>query len=199
MTEQRKLTHKIAPVILALAAAAFTGACSDSDDKSDSKASSTTVQTSSSTTTSSAAATSSGSIATSVATSVAPGTPSAILAATPWETTSAKDEKGGAVPLDDDKVKNYVGYAYYAPDGTFTMFTLDDKPKMQGDWSVSPDGKTRTLVAKDADGKEQSRREVEIVTLTDQDFTYRVHPDSVDKSKYYDIVHTPTDHPKPAN
>ncbi|MFD3508685.1 DUF4822 domain-containing protein [Nocardia sp. NPDC058666] len=195
MTEQRKLTHKIAPVILALAAAAFTGACSDSDDKSDSKASSTTVQTSSSTATSSAAATSSGSIATSVA----PGTPSAILAATPWETTSAKDEKGGAVPLDDDKVKNYVGYAYYAPDGTFTMFTLDDKPKMQGDWSVSPDGKTRTLVAKDADGKEQSRREVEIITLTDQDFTYRVHPDSVDKSKYYDIVHTPTDHPKPAN
>lgn len=190
MTEQRILTQKIALVIIAGAAAALIGGCS-SDDSSDAGASSTTAQA----TTTSSAATSSA----AVATSVAPGTPSATLASTPWETTSATDAKGAEVPLDNDNVKNYVGFAYFEPDGTFTMFALDDKPKMQGDWSVSPDGKTRTIVAKDAAGQEQARRVVDIVTLTDEEFTYRTYPDAADKTVYYDIIHTPTTHPKPAN
>ena len=34
------------------------------------------------------------------------------------------------------------------------MYTPDQKPKMQGDWSFSEDGKERTLIAKDAAGKD---------------------------------------------
>jgi hypothetical protein len=143
----------------------------------------------------STAAPSSAAAATSVA--VAPGSPSAALASTPWETTSAQDAHGGSVALTDSNVKNYVGFAYFEPNGTFTMFNLDNSPKMHGDWTVSPDGKTRTIVAKNAAGQEQSRRVVDIVTLTDKQFTYRVYPNAGDKSVYFDIIHTPTNHPEP--
>jgi Domain of unknown function (DUF4822) len=63
---------------------------------------------------------------------------------------------------------------------------------------VSPDGKTRTIVAKDDAGKEKFRRDVDILVLTDQEFTYRVHPDAANQAVYFDIIHTPTDHPEPA-
>jgi hypothetical protein len=38
---------------------------------------------------------------------------------------------------------------------------------------------------------------VDIVTLTDQEFTYRVFSDPANRAVYFDIVHTPTDHPAP--
>ncbi|BDH56934.1 DUF4822 domain-containing protein [Tsukamurella sp. PLM1] len=130
-------------------------------------------------------------------TPVKAGTPSAVLAATAWETTGAKNEKGASVKLTDDAVKNYVGNAYYKKDGTFTMYTLDDKPKMQGDWSVSADGTSRTLVAKDKSGKVQFTRKVEVTKLTEKEFTYRVYPEASNKAVYYDIIHTPTEHAEP--
>ncbi|MFF0497303.1 DUF4822 domain-containing protein [Nocardia aobensis] len=46
--------------------------------------------------------------------------------------------------------------------------------------------------------QDQFRRAVDILTLEATTFTYRVHPDAADRSTYYDIVHTPTTHPKPA-
>jgi hypothetical protein len=123
--------------------------------------------------------------------------PSDVLASTAWETTGAKDATGKDVPLTSEQVKAFVGYAYFTTDGTFTMFNLDDSPKMQGDWSISPDGKKRTVIAKDASGKELFRRDVDIVTLTDKEFTYRVYPNEDDKKVYFDIIHTPTDHAEP--
>lgn len=130
-------------------------------------------------------------------TPVKDGTPSAVLAATAWKTTAAKDETGKPVALTDENVKNYVGNAYYKKDGTFTMYTLDGKPKMQGDWSVSADGKSRTLTAKDKAGKVQYTRVVEVTQLTAVEFTYRVYPKASDRSTYVDIVHTPTQHAEP--
>ena len=124
-------------------------------------------------------------------------TPSAVLAGTPWETTGAVDQYGNEVALTDDAVVNFVGWAYYKTDGTFTMYNLDDTPKMQGDWSVSADGSERTLVAKDAAGEVLFERTVPITELTAEEFTYRVVPDETDPSVFYDIIHTPTDHPEP--
>ncbi|MGV9611401.1 DUF4822 domain-containing protein [Nocardia xishanensis] len=172
---------RIALVIAALAAVGVLAACGNDNSSSDSAAVS--------------AGTSSATAETSAA--VAPGSPSATLASTPWETTAAKDSRGGAVALADGNVKNYVGFAYFRPDGTFTMFNLDDSPKMHGDWSVSPDGRTRTIVAKNDAGQEQFRRVVDIVTLDDKRFTYRVYPDPANKAVYYDIIHTPTTHAEP--
>lgn len=131
------------------------------------------------------------------ATPVKAGTPSAILASTAWETTSAKDAKGAKVALTDKDVKNYVGWAYFKKDGTFTLYNLDDTAKGKGDWTVSADGKTRTIVAKNADGSVQYKRTVEIVTLTEKEFTYRVYPEASNKAVYFDIVHTPTKHAEP--
>lgn len=131
------------------------------------------------------------------ATPVKAGTPSAILASTAWETTSAKDAKGDKVALTEKEVANYVGWAYFKKDGTFTLYNLDDTAKGKGDWTVSPDGKTRTIVAKNADGSVLYTRTVQIVTLTEQEFTYRVFPEASNKAVYFDIVHTPTKHAEP--
>ncbi|SDS80452.1 protein of unknown function [Brevibacterium siliguriense] len=125
--------------------------------------------------------------------------PSDVLASTPWETTGATDADGNDVDLEDENVANFVGWAYFKDDGSFTMYNLDDTPKMHGDWTVSEDGKTRTIVAKDDEGNEEFTRDSVIVTLTEDEFTYRVYPDENDKSVYFDIIHTPTDHKEPNN
>lgn len=124
-------------------------------------------------------------------------TPSEILASTAWETTNAKNNNGENVPLTDSNVINFVGYAYFDINGTFTMYNLDDSPKMQGDWSVSADGKTRTIIAKNANGEILFTRVVDITVLTKNEFTYRIFPNNSDTSVYYDIIHTPTNHVKP--
>lgn len=69
-----------------------------------------------------------------------------------WVTTQAIDEKGNKVDANNPQVSNYFGLAEYYPNGTFIMFTPEGKQKCK-DWSMSNDGKTRTLVAKDAQGK----------------------------------------------
>ncbi len=135
--------------------------------------------------------------AATAAPSHAASTPSDVLASTPWETTGAVDQDGNAVALTDAAVANFVGWAYYRTDGTFAIYNLDDTLKMQGDWSVSADGSTRTLVAEDADGNVLFTRTVPITVLTEEEFTYRVFPDPANTAVYYDIVHTPTDHREP--
>lgn len=124
-------------------------------------------------------------------------TPSDILASTAWETTGATDASGTELPLDDENVKNFVGWAYFDADGTFTMYNLDDSPKLQGDWTVTPDGSSRHIVAKDDAGTVLFERDSEIVTLTEDEFTYRVYPDEANTEVYVDIIHTPTDHEEP--
>ena len=124
-------------------------------------------------------------------------TPFQTLASTPWKTTSALDAHGDRVALDDPAVKNFVGWAYFKADGTFTMYNLDDSPKMHGDWDVPADGATRWIAAKDANGNVLFQRVVEIVELNKNVFTYRVFPNAADTSVYYDIVHTKTNHVEP--
>ncbi|GGR65308.1 hypothetical protein GCM10010197_35990 [Nocardioides luteus] len=126
-------------------------------------------------------------------------TPAEVLASTAWETTGAVDQDGEEVPLEDEDVATFVGWAYFDGDGTFRMYELDDNPKMQGDWSVDAAGSTRHIVAKDEAGEVMFERDSDIVTLTEDEFTYRVFPDEKDKSVYLDIVHTPTDHAEPAS
>ncbi|MFV5513274.1 DUF4822 domain-containing protein [Acinetobacter gerneri] len=121
-------------------------------------------------------------------------TPKVLLAATPWLTTEAKDQNAQAVALDDARATNYVGYAYFKKDGSFKMYNLDDSLKMQGTWSVSDDGKTRTINAYDGNGKLLFTRVVEIVTLNSQEFSYRV---AGQNGQYTDIIHKPTDHAEP--
>ncbi|MGM7679644.1 DUF4822 domain-containing protein [Microbacterium sp. A94] len=130
--------------------------------------------------------------------SAAVATPSDVLAGTPWETTGAVDQDENNVPLTDENVANFVGWAYYNTDGTFTMYNLDDTPKMQGDWTVSADGSERILLAKDTNGDVLFERAVPITELTPEEFTYRVIPDEANPEVYYDIIHTPTDHAEPA-
>ncbi|UNY98920.1 DUF4822 domain-containing protein [Zhouia spongiae] len=124
-------------------------------------------------------------------------TPSEKLASTAWETTGAVNNEGENIALTDPNVANFVGFAYFKTDGTFTMFNLDDSPKLQGDWSVSADGSTRTIIAKNDAGEELFTRVVDITVLTMEEFTYRIFPDSEDEGIYFDIIHTPTNHVEP--
>lgn len=124
-------------------------------------------------------------------------TPSEVLASTAWETTNAKNNKGENVVLTDANVSNFVGFAYFKTDGAFTMYNLDNSPKMHGDWSVPADGKTRTIVAKNDAGATLFTRVVDITVLTKKEFTYRIYPNNDDKTIYFDIIHTPTTHKEP--
>ena len=124
-------------------------------------------------------------------------TPSDVLASTPWKSTSAFDQDRNRIALDDAAVSNFVGWAYFDADGTYTMYNLDDSPKLHGDWTVAPDGSERWINAKDAAGNVLFQRIVPITQLDKNTFTYRVFPNAADTSVYYDIVHTRTNHVEP--
>lgn len=106
-----------------------------------------------------------------------------------WITTDAIDEKGNKTVADNPQVSNYFGLAEYYPNGTFIMFTPEGKQKMQGDWSMSDDGKIRTLVAKDTEGKTLFTRDVENITVKNDEYTYRIYPNADDRNTYFDIIH----------
>ncbi|MBI6542557.1 DUF4822 domain-containing protein [Proteus vulgaris] len=106
-----------------------------------------------------------------------------------WITTDAIDEKGNKTAADNPQVSNYFGLAEYYPNGTFIMFTPEGKQKMQGDWSMSDDGKIRTLVAKDTEGKTLFTRDVENITVKNDEYTYRIYPNADDRNTYFDIIH----------
>lgn len=126
-------------------------------------------------------------------------TPSQILSSTPWETTGAKDKNGNNVALTDASVAGYVGFAYFKTDGKFAIYNLTDVLRSMGTWSVDAQGKTRTIAALNPDGTTIFTRDVEILVLNRNEFTYRIHPNSSDPSVYYDIIHTKTSHAEPTN
>ncbi len=126
-------------------------------------------------------------------------TPSETLASTPWKTTGAVDQNGDRVPLDHPGVANFVGWAYFDADGTYTMYNLDDSPKLKGDWTVNDAGTERWINAKDDAGKVLFQRVVPIVELNKNVFTYRVYPNAGDTTTYFDIIHTKTNHAEPGS
>ncbi|WP_330745292.1 DUF4822 domain-containing protein [Chryseobacterium sp. CP-77] len=126
-------------------------------------------------------------------------TPSQVLSSTPWETTGAKDKNGNNVALTDASVAGYVGFAYFKTDGKFAIYSLTDVLRSMGTWSVDAQGKTRTIAALNPDGTTIFTRDVEILVLNRNEFTYRIRPNSSDPSVYYDIIHTKTSHAEPTN
>ncbi|WP_221626657.1 DUF4822 domain-containing protein, partial [Elizabethkingia meningoseptica] len=118
---------------------------------------------------------------------------------TPWETTGAKDKNGNSVALTDASVAGYVGFAYFKADGNFAIYGLNDVLRSRGTWSVDPQGKTRTIASLNPDGTVIFTRDVEILVLNRNEFTYRIRPNSADPSIYYDIIHTRTTHAEPSN
>lgn len=124
-------------------------------------------------------------------------TPTQILSSTPWETTAAKDKNGNTVALTDAAVSGFVGYSYFKQDGTFAIYGLNDVLRSRGTWSVSPDGKTRTITALNPDGTAIFTRLVDILVLNKNEFIYRIHTNPNDNSVYYDIIHTKVVHSEP--
>lgn len=126
-------------------------------------------------------------------------TPSQTLASTPWETTGAKDKNGQSVDLNDASVNGYVGFAYFKGDGSFVIYGLNDAIRSRGTWSVDAMGTRRTITALNPDGTTIFTRDVEILVLNRNEFTYRIRPNAADPSVYYDIIHTRTPHAEPSN
>lgn len=126
-------------------------------------------------------------------------TPSQVLSSTPWETTGAKDKNGNPVALTDASVSGYVGFAYFKADGKFAIYGLNDVLRSMGTWSVDAQGKTRTIASLNPDGTVIFTRDVEILVLNRNEFTYRIRPNSSDPSIYYDIIHIRTSHAEPGN
>lgn len=126
-------------------------------------------------------------------------TPSQVLSSTPWETTGAKDKNGNNVALTDASVAGYVGFAYFKTNGNFAIYNLNDVLRSMGTWSVDAQGKTRTIAALNPDGTTIFTRDVEILVLNKNEFTYRIRPNANDQTVYYDIIHTRTSHAEPSN
>ncbi|WP_291888001.1 DUF4822 domain-containing protein [Chryseobacterium sp.] len=121
-----------------------------------------------------------------------------ILASTPWETTAAKNKNGNPVALTDPKVSGFVGYSYFRANGTYAIYGLNNVLRSQGTWFISPDGKTRTITALDANGNVIFTRIVDILTLNNAEFTYRIVPDATNNpAEFYDIIHKPVNHLEP--
>lgn len=106
-----------------------------------------------------------------------------------WETTEALDQNKNQIDPKSESVSNFFGLAEYYPNGTFKITTFEGEPKLQGDWSFSNDGKTRTLTAKNDKNEVLFTRIVENVTVTPEEYTYRIYPEKGDETKYFDIVH----------
>lgn len=109
-----------------------------------------------------------------------------------WETTNAIDHKTRSISEDDQRVSMYFGTAKYYRNGTFVMYTPAGEKKMQGDWSISEDGKTRTLVSKDDKGNVLFTRTVENTAVTPTDYVYRIFPSERNRDQYIDILHKPS-------
>lgn len=108
-----------------------------------------------------------------------------------WVTTEALDQDGKAIPATDESVAGFFGLANYEKDGSVKMYTPEGKLKLQGDWSFSADGKTRTLTGKNDKGEVLFTRVVENIKVTPDEYIYRVYPKPDDKNHYADIVHKP--------
>ena len=108
-----------------------------------------------------------------------------------WVTTEALDQDGKAIPATDESVAGFFGLANYEKAGSVKMYTPEGKLKLQGDWSFSADGKTRTLTGKNDKGEVLFTRVVENIKVTPDEYIYRVYPKPDDKSHYADIVHKP--------
>ncbi|MGL4214488.1 MAG: DUF4822 domain-containing protein [Morganella morganii] len=108
-----------------------------------------------------------------------------------WVTTGALDQDGKAIPATDESVAGFFGLANYEKDGSVKMYTPEGKLKLQGDWSFSADGKTRTLTGKNDKGEVLFTRVVENIKVAPDEYIYRVYPKPDDKSHYADIVHKP--------
>lgn len=106
-----------------------------------------------------------------------------------WETTDALDQNKAQIDPSDKRVANFFGLAEYYPDGTFKITTFEGKPKIKGDWSFTKDGKFRSLTAKNDDGKVLFTRVVENVTVSPEEYTYRIYPEKENKAIFFDIVH----------
>ncbi|WP_413492959.1 DUF4822 domain-containing protein [Morganella psychrotolerans] len=108
-----------------------------------------------------------------------------------WVTTQALDQNGKEIPATDKSVEGFFGLADYEKDGTVKMYTPEGKLKLQGDWSFSKDGKTRSLTGKNDKGEVLFTRIVENIKVTPDEYIYRVYPKADDKTHYADIVHKP--------
>lgn len=108
-----------------------------------------------------------------------------------WVTTGALDRNGASIPASDERVAVFFGNAEYFFDHNFSMTTPDGQPKMHGRWSMSGDGKTRTLTVLDENGQTRFTRVVENVKVEDDEYVYRIYPEETDKAVYFDIVHRP--------
>lgn len=126
-----------------------------------------------------------------------PKTPAEILASVDWTTTKVLDiTKGVEQGIELDRTvapaANFSGDAYYVNNngkayfpknkegkyvnGTFqiTAYGSKETVRSQGDWYVSLDGKTRTLIARNTDGSVAFERTVTIVELSENKFTYDI-------------------------
>ncbi|MEN5058945.1 DUF4822 domain-containing protein [Sphingobacterium kitahiroshimense] len=116
-----------------------------------------------------------------------------VLASKVWKTTGAKDEDGNDVALDDPKVADLVEYSFYKANGDFTIFGFNDVLKISGKWALSADGKNAVLNGAIVDTGIAFKRDVQVMTLNNDEFTYKIFTNN----GTFNIINTPVDKTEP--
>lgn len=114
-----------------------------------------------------------------------------------WETSEVLDEQGLSLNLTDSIVQKYVGYSFYKKDGDFRTVNLDNTNKMYGKWALLDEHKILHLDVYNSFNEVTEKINVQVLSLTDSLFSYRVNYDSSDNSKYLDIRNISTTHAEP--
>ncbi len=114
-----------------------------------------------------------------------------------WITTKVTNANGEDVTKTDPMAQNYVGYAYYKPDGVFRIVSLSDAPKMYGKWAVTETDTKRVLDVFNSKNETAYTRTVDITELNDKVFTYKIIPDASTPEKFYIVEHKVDNHKEP--
>lgn len=115
-----------------------------------------------------------------------------------WITTEVSDQTGRVLNNNTQPASDYVGYAYYKTDGTFRIVDFNDRPRIFGTWELTDNNTKRLLRVYNTENTIAYERSVDIITLRNNLFTYRIVPNADNSSVFYNVAHRPvTDHPEP--
>ena len=87
----------------------------------------------------------------------------------------------------DEFVSRLAGVTRYHNDGTFRSVSMDSALVLEGNWSISDDGKTLNLIGVGKEGRPGFNIVAPVLKLNNTEFSYRVYPNPDNRNQYFDV------------
>ena len=104
-----------------------------------------------------------------------------------WITRSIHDSNGMIYSGKDAFVSRLAGVTRYHNDGTFRSVSMDSALVLEGNWTISDDGKTLNLIGVGKDGRPGFNIVAPVLKLNNTEFAYRVYPNPNNRNQYFDV------------